>query len=54
MSNLENVRLEVSIARATNWLAVRYAKAGYSDQARHKRGMRAHHMYEARLARGKG
>jgi hypothetical protein len=50
MSKQENARLEVSLARAQNWLAVRYAKAGYPEQARKTRGMREHHMSEARLA----
>jgi hypothetical protein len=50
MNKQEVARSEVSLARAHNWLAVRYAKAGYPDEARRTRGMRKHHMSEARYA----
>lgn len=50
MPKHENAVMEVMLARAQNWLALRYSKAGYADQARRTREMRKYHMAEARLA----
>lgn len=50
MTNKETVSTEVSVARALNWVALRYSKAGYPNEAKRTRAMSKLHLSEARLA----